>query len=191
MSATARLFIAIQPPAALRQELFAWARAATRAARAHAPERAVRVLDPELVHLTLCFIGNRPAGEIALASAALESFSPPPLGELTTGAPVWLPPRHPRALAVEVHDEGGLLAALQAALVREMAAACDFELERRRFRAHLTVARLRQGAAPRDRRLEPTPALSFAPRELVLYRSWLAPEGPTYEALARRPLAPG
>lgn len=190
MSASARLFIAIQPPASLRQELFAWARAATRAARAHGPEHGVRVLEPELVHLTLCFIGNRPAEEITLACGALESFAAAPLGELTTGAPLWLPPRNPRALAVEVHDEDGLLAALQAALVREMAAACDFEAEHRRFRAHLTVARLRPGAAPRDRRLEPTPALSFTPRELVLYRSWLAPQGPTYEPLARRALDP-
>jgi 2'-5' RNA ligase len=188
VSGSARLFIAIDPPAPVRGELFAWTRAATRAARAQAPERGVRVLDPELVHLTLCFVGNRPATEIEPLVAALEAFSPPPLEELSTGAPLWLPPRRPRALAVEVHDDGGRLAALRAALAREVLAVCGVELERQRFRPHLTVARLRQGAAPRERRLDPTPALAFTPAEVVLYRSWLSAQGPTYEAMARRAL---
>jgi hypothetical protein len=42
----------------------------------------------------------------------------------------------------------------------------------------------------REQPLPATPQLGFTPREIVLYRSWLAPEGATYEALARGELAP-
>jgi 2'-5' RNA ligase len=57
------------------------------------------------------------------------------------------------------------------------------------------VARLRGG----DRRrahpatqapLPATPARTFTPAEIVLYRSWLSPAGASYEALASRTLTP-
>jgi hypothetical protein len=37
--------------------------------------------------------------------------------------------------------------------------------------------------------LPPTPQLSFTPGAVVLYRSWLEPQGASYEALATRELA--
>lgn len=151
----------------------------------------VRVLDPELLHVTLCFLGTRPVGEIAAIGAALECAMP--VGELSIGAPLWLPPRRPRALSVEVRDdpEGGL-AALQGALTEALARACGYRKEHRRFRAHVTLARMRDG--PRGSGgghvLPATPALSFTPASVVLYRSWLSPGGASYEALATRTLVP-
>lgn len=117
-----------------------------------------------------------------------------PVGELSIGAPLWLPPRRPRALAVEVRDdpEGGLTA-LHGALVEALARACGYREERRRYRAHVTLARMREGprASGGGRVLPATPALSFTPASIVLYRSWLSPAGASYEALARRTLVPG
>ena len=53
---------------------------------------------------------------------------------------------------------------------------------------------MREGAAGQagldHRELPPTPQLTFTPRELVLYRSWLSPEGAEYEALTRATLIP-
>jgi RNA 2',3'-cyclic 3'-phosphodiesterase len=132
----------------------------------------------------------------------LERVSPEPSPELCLGAPVWLPPRQPRALAVEVHDvdrseigqRDGALAQLQRAVASAIADAIDWRPERRRFRGHVTVARTRSGsrAARRssvsDARLPPTPQRSFKPERVVLYRSWLAPTGATYEAVASGPL---
>jgi 2'-5' RNA ligase len=73
-----------------------------------------------------------------------------------------------------------------------MSEAGGWEPPRRRFRAHVTVARMREGAlgASYARPLEPTPQLSFVPVSMVLYRSWLAPAGATYEALETCELAP-
>jgi 2'-5' RNA ligase len=192
--ATARLFIALDPPPDVAEQLVAWAREALREAGARGSGPAsVRVLDPALLHITLCFLGNRSVEEIATLGELLQSCASP-VGELSIGAPLWLPPRRPRALAVEIHDdrEGGLRA-LHGALLEELARTCGFrEREHRRFRAHVTLARISERRARRgsersagsQRELPATPALSFTPAEIVLYRSWLSPAGASYEALA-------
>ena len=61
------------------------------------------------MHLTLCFIGSRPVEEIEPIAAALGAPQAP-VGELFLGAPLWLPPRSPRSLALAVHDRRGELA---------------------------------------------------------------------------------
>ncbi len=190
---TARLFAAIDPPAEACDELAAWARSTVRGLGVRGEKASsVRVLDPELLHVTLCFLGNRPVEEIAAIGDALAECAQS-VGELSIGAPLWLPPRRPRALAVEVHDgPEGSLASLQRALVDALVRVCGYEEERRRFRAHLTLARLREGPrGPAVRRVLPaTPALTFTPASIVLYRSWLSPAGASYEALARSTLVP-
>jgi 2'-5' RNA ligase len=190
---SARLFVAVDPPERVCEQLTAWARSALRAANAIGGKTAsVRVLEPELLHVTLCFLGNRPVAEVAAVGEALEECTSG-VGELEIGAPLWLPPRRPRALAVEVRDDThGGLAGLHGMLVQALARACGYEEERRRFRAHVTLARMREAprGRPTERALAPTPALSFTPTEIILYRSWLAPAGASYEALARRTLVP-
>jgi 2'-5' RNA ligase len=130
------------------------------------------------MHLTLCFLGSRPTSEIEPLGDAVSACGRA-VGELALGAPLWLPPRRPRVLAVEVHDKTGELQALKEDVLAEL----DLQRERRRFRPHVTVARLHERARPRERQLAPTPALSFLPESLALYRSFLAAEGATYEAL--------
>jgi len=200
---TARLFVAVDPPAGVCKQLVAWARGALRAAGAHGAA-APRVLEPESLHVTLCFLGERPVGEMDALGEQLAACNGL-AGELSVGAPLWLPPRHPRALAVELHDERGLLAALQAEVVAALQEVSGWRPtggehtpagkgRHRRFRPHITVARLHRGATDRrsrgssigqhERALPPTPSLSFVPGELVLYRSWLSREGASYEAVA-------
>jgi 2'-5' RNA ligase len=142
------------------------------------------------LHITLCFLGSRPVEEIDALSAALASCEGR-AHELSVGAPLWLPPRRPHALAVEIHDPSGELERLQRELSAALRRAVDWEPERRRFRAHLTVARIRgRGAPARGEVPGPvTPPLRFAVRTLTLYRSWLHPAGASYEALATQPLA--
>jgi 2'-5' RNA ligase len=207
----ARLFAAIDPPRAVSEQLASWAREMTGAIRAQAgpagmgEDFKLRLLAPETMHVTLCFLGARPPGEMQTLAAALEAFEGS-VSELALGAPLWLPPRAPRTLALEVGDEDGSLADVQAGLGEAFAQAVDWQPERRRFRAHLTVARLGRGkpsrraqGGRRDRRrgndsdqgaplLPATPQLSFTPTALVLYRSWLDRQGARYEPIATRAL---
>ena len=195
---TARLFVAVDPPAPVAAELARWARwalepgeaSSARARPGRAPSDGIRRVDAGALHITLCFLGDQPldvADEVAdliraaLAGLALAGQSVAPLG---IGAPVWLPPRRPRALALEVHDESGWLTALHDDLRVGLGAAIGWEPERRRFRAHITVVRLRSWAAP-PACFEPTPALVFEPESVTVYRSRLEPDGATYQPLAR------
>ena len=183
-AASARLFAALDPPEEIGTELLRWARGALR----EAGERDARLLAPESLHVTLLFLGELPFEEIeALAAVLAETADRHPPLELETGAPVWLPPRRPRALAVELHDPDRSLAGLQRDLAGGLCAVAGLPVPRR-FRAHLTLARTRSGVrtpAP----LPATPALRFGCWEVVLYRSFLEPSGARYERLAAAALA--
>jgi RNA 2',3'-cyclic 3'-phosphodiesterase len=181
--ATARLFVAVDLPSLVRGELARWARSAASSARTGGGR--LRLLEPETLHVTLCFLGSQPAGAIDAIAQALGGAWREPVGELALGAPLWLPRRRPRALAVELHDDaqGGLLR-LRDAVARELDAVCSFEAPPRRFLPHVTVARMRPGDAPGERALVPTPPLAFEPETVTLYRSWLGPTEASYEALA-------
>jgi 2'-5' RNA ligase len=185
----ARLFVAVDPPPQACEQLAAWTREAAaglglRAGKGGRPP--LRLLAPAALHLTLCFLGSRPVAEIEAIAGALSS-SDGPIGELRVGAPLWLPARRPRALAVEVHDDDGELTALQADVSQAIAAVSGWEPERRRFRAHVTLARIGARAvlpSPRDElSLPATPPLRFTPAALILYRSWLSAAGASYEPL--------
>jgi RNA 2',3'-cyclic 3'-phosphodiesterase len=192
---TARLFVAIDPPQDVRERLAAWARTALRSAGGRSGAgHPLRLLDSDVLHVTLCFLGSQPLDRLEEIDSRLAETAGH-VGELSVGAPLWLPPRRPRALAVELHDdESGGLAELHRRLTLALGELCEMMegggtgARRHRFRPHVTVARMRDGAAPRERTLAPTPPLSFTPRELVLYRSWLSPEGASYEALRQLPL---
>jgi RNA 2',3'-cyclic 3'-phosphodiesterase len=194
--ASARLFVAVEVGAPVREGLAVWARCVAAGSGSRAPEGArqpLRLLEPETMHLTLCFLGSRPVAEIEVI-AAVVSACETRVGEVSVGAPLWLPPRRPRALAVEIHDGRRELERTQEKVAREISHATGWEPERRRFRAHITVARVRPGGAGGRRstgegpRLPATPQLRFTPEALILYRSWLSPAGATYEALAARDL---
>jgi 2'-5' RNA ligase len=198
-AARLRLFVALELPAEVRGPLRGWARealadavaspAGDSAGEGRRPRRPPRVVAADSLHLTLCFLGSRPPDELPGLSEAVAAAASGALGELALGAPLWLPPRRPKALAVEVHDTDGSLEELQRAVSDELARVSSWQPERRRFRAHVTVARLRGGE--RAQPLPPTPRLSFRPEALVLYRSQLHPDGARYEPLAEHALAPG
>jgi RNA 2',3'-cyclic 3'-phosphodiesterase len=178
-SAVARMFVAGDLPADVASRLADWTREALRSASRPAGSSQIRLLEAGLMHVTIHFLGDRLLADVDAMSASLAACVHRVEG-LSLGAPVWLPARRPRALAVEVHDDAGQLHALHSAVCAALA-----EPETRRYRPHVTVARMSTGAAPRMRELgEPTPALTFALESVTLYRSRLERQGASYEALA-------
>jgi len=176
----ARLFVALELPAAAREALVGWRRQAL----GDAP--GLRLVAAGSLHLTLCFLGwqEGPALEPIAAAcerglAAAGRHAPP----LATGTPVWLPKRRPAVLAVGIEDPTGGLAQAWQSLAAELAGGGWFAPEGRPFLPHVTVARVGRGTRVRASELPAPARLEFPGEEVVLYRSMLIPTGARYEAL--------
>jgi 2'-5' RNA ligase len=187
-----RLFVALEPPAAVRERLAAVQAALRRGAGRAASE--VRWVAPENVHLTLQFLGavaEERAAAVAGAVAAAASGARP-LDLHVRGAGAFPTPRRPRVLWAGLAGDLDALAALAKDLGGRLAP-LGFPPEERLFRAHLTLGRARDPRGARG--LEAAVAAAagadagaWRAEDLVLFRSHLSPKGPRYEALARAPL---
>jgi 2'-5' RNA ligase len=172
-----RLFVALEFPAAARDALIAF--------RDEAADPAIwRPVATESIHLTLAFLGRRPATDVDAISTVLDAISPR-APRLALGDALLLPPRRARVLCAALADPDGTLAALQARVSDGLEAIGVYTPEKRPFRAHATVARLRPRArAPRSLDAAPEP-LEFAGEALTLFVSRLHPSGARYEPLTR------
>jgi 2'-5' RNA ligase len=133
------------------------------------------------------FLGERALTDVPAISAALCACAKEPM-PLRVGGALWLAPRHPHVLTVAIDDPAGTLDAvhrrIEAVLVESVK---GYEAERRAFRPHVTVARLRRGARTRPSPLDAPAPARFTATALALYRSRPG-AGSQYEALARAPL---
>jgi RNA 2',3'-cyclic 3'-phosphodiesterase len=140
----------------------------------------------ETLHLTLAFLGYRPEKEIpAIASASFAAVEALPAAVLRPAGVVPLPRRGPRLFALDLEDEDGRAAAIQAAASAAVADGGFYSPEKRPWWPHLTLARVKRGrrAAPLEE-AEPPPGPLRAPT-VTLYRSTLRPQGALYEPLER------
>jgi RNA 2',3'-cyclic 3'-phosphodiesterase len=175
----ARLFVALELPAGPRQQLAAWA-----GDIAHSAGRAVRPVELQNLHVTLCFLGYQPETEIPAIAAACEAATTAGQIPLALEDTIWLPPRRPRVLAVRLVDVGRVLEPLQRRLSKSLADAGWYEPERRAYLPHVTVARVRGDARLRRLDLPPLPAVEqFAGAAVALMRSHLGRGGARYEAV--------
>jgi len=177
----ARLFVALDLPAAVRGALARWRDGVV------ARVAGLRAVGEEGLHVTLCFLGGRPEAEIPrleeVVRAAAEGAAAP---QLAVAEALWLPRRRPpRVLTVELRDEGGVLGKLQARVGAALEDAGAWKPEKRPFLPHVTVARVRSDARVRPVEIDAPPALAFAGGPVTLYRSRLSRAGARYEPLAR------
>jgi len=148
-----------------------------------------RAVDEENLHLTLAFLGDLPEHRLDDVIEALSLIRAPAPMVALAGLEVF-------GTALAARAEAAGLEGLQAKVMRA-AREAGLTLERRRFRPHVTFARLpKRPDVIESRRLGeflalngafkagPAPALSFS-----LYRSHLREEGAIYELLASFPLA--
>ena len=178
---SARLFAALELPAPVRGALGAFGRAAA------ADDFALRAVRDDALHVTLAFLGHRALDDIDPAREAVRAVAAP-VPDLSLGAALWLAPRRPHVLTVEVADATGALLALQERVVAALVEAVGYEPDRRRFRPHVTVARVRRGARP-GRDLPAPPQATFAAEAVTLFRSHLGGGPARYEALERLALS--
>lgn len=175
-----RLFVALELPGEVRSALSGWARAHT------AGLGRLRLIEPESLHVTLCFLGLRPAAEVTeIGDACRHAASGHPAATLTVGDALWLPRRRPRLLGVALgDDEHGGLAATQAALSGALTEGGFYEPETRPFLAHVTVARVARDARIRSPDLPAPEATRFSAARVTLFESQLGRGPARYEALA-------
>ncbi len=174
-----RLFVALELPDRVRDDLAAW-RSPILAATP-----ALRPVAPESMHVTLCFLGWRRAGDVpAIGAACAAASSLDPAG-LTVSEALWLPPRRPGVLTVSLSDESGRLVQIQALLSRQLEAGGWYVPEKRPFLAHVTVARVRKGGRVGGASLPEPPAIAFEGSAVTLFRSRLSPRGAQYVGLSR------
>jgi RNA 2',3'-cyclic 3'-phosphodiesterase len=175
-----RLFVALDLPDEARDALARFRDAA-------ADPAVWRPLDPAAFHVTLAFLGHRPAEHVPVVAEVLAGLAAREAPSLALGDGLLLPPRRARVLTVALVDDGAL-AELQAEVSAGLAAAGVYTPEARPFRAHVTVARIQSGArAPRAIDAAPEP-VAFRAGDVVLYRSRLARGGAEYEPLVTRRL---
>jgi 2'-5' RNA ligase len=176
--ARARLFVALDLPAEVRDGLAAWGREQTRG------REGLRLVDAAMLHVTLCFLGWCEEGEAEAIGAAVAACAAP-VPDLALGEAAWLPPRRPRVLAVDLEDGSGAVGDLQRRVSDALVATAGYEPERRAYRPHVTVARVRGGARLRAFELDAPTRISFRGAALTLYSSTLRREGALYSPLAR------
>ena len=166
-----RLFCALRLPPAALDGLVAWQR------RALADAGDARVLTPEQLHLTLAFLGHRPAGELGGILGALREAAAgaePPLLSVRR----YRETRSVGMLALD--DEDGRAGALARDLHARLQTLGVYEPERREWLPHVTVIRFRR----RPRLQPPLPELEpFVPSDAAVYLSRLRPGGAQYEVL--------
>lgn len=178
MTEAARLFVAVDLPAAVRQDLAAWTR------RRVGARDELRRVPADAMHLTLVFLGSRSVTKVDAIAGVVAAADDGPI-PLAVGSPLWLSPRRPHVLTVSIGDPSGALAALHRRVEAALGDAVGWEPEQRAFRPHVTVARVRRGARVRPVELEPPAPARFGAEAVALYRSRLGRERPRYEALAR------
>jgi RNA 2',3'-cyclic 3'-phosphodiesterase len=162
-----RLFCALDLPEEARTELAAWASATLRAGR---------LVPVENLHVTLAFLGHRPAGEVPGIAAELRAAAAAArLAELRP-----LRYRETRSVGMIVlEDVGGAAGALAVDLQGRLERLGVYRREARPWLPHVTVVRRPERGG--ERPVLPN-MCSHAVRS-TLYRSALASGGARYDAL--------
>jgi len=168
-----RLFCALRLPPAVLERLSVWQ-------QAELAGGGGRIVPSEHLHVTLAFLGHRPAAELGLVVSALRDAA-----AAAGGDPMRLRAegyRETRSVGMlTLSDEGARAAALAARLHERLEAAGVYRREARPWLPHVTVLRFRD----RPPRLRPeVPDLGdVVPSDAAVFMSRLAPGGARYEVL--------
>ena len=172
-----RLFLALELPAGTLDVLEAWAEAHLRGGR---------VVPREHLHVTLAFLGSRPARELPAIVGALGAAVEDQHPTIALEPSRW---RETRSVGMVVLDDRAGAATLLAGSLHERLEALGvYRRESRPWLPHLTMLRFRE----RPRLAPPLPATgTLVPSGAAAYLSRLHPSGARYEVLERVSLNAG
>jgi len=153
----------------------------------------VKWVDIGGIHLTLKFLGNIPFKQVDEITEAIKEATQgiSPFHLEISGLGAFPNLKQPRVLWVGIGEEIDKLLSLQQKIDSALVS-LGFTKEERPFVPHLTLARVRQGASPAERRSfgELAMSTSFETRypldikSISLMRSQLTPEGAIYTCLS-------
>jgi 2'-5' RNA ligase len=172
-----RLFVAVQIPEEIKCQ-YAQAQEVIRRSRAR-----LSLVEPADMHITLKFIGEVPGSLLPSITDALRAVYVPPFS-LDVCAITLNSPRSPRVIWGDLHDTGAcreLASRVEAALIP-----LGIEAEGRRFKPHITIARIKQfhpSIFEEVAEISTICAGSFNVNRFVLKKSELTPHGPVYSDL--------
>jgi RNA 2',3'-cyclic 3'-phosphodiesterase len=171
-----RLFLALRLPVAALDTLVRWQAAHLRGGRP---------VPREHLHVTLAFLGSRPATDVEGVVGALRDAAGD-TGPITLEPRAW---RETRSVGmIALHDRTGRAAALALRLHARLAELGVYRPEKRPWLPHVTVLRFRA----RPRLDPPLPEMgTFVPSDAAAYLSRLHPSGARYEVLERVSLTAG
>lgn len=186
---TLRAFVALP----LSEELHEQLGRVQRRLQQDMPTRAVKWVSPEKIHLTLFFLGDIFASRVELIKEALAvvARNAAPITVDIQELGVFPRPSRARVLWVGMHDPDEHLALLHLA-VNEALEQLGYEPDRRPFKLHLTLGRVRRRTSRSDARyigeLMTRMEIGTLGREtfdeLVFFRSELRPTGAVHTRLA-------
>lgn len=161
------------------------ARAVAKWQRAELPEQGLRPVVEENLHITIAFLGSRPAGEVDPIAEVLRQAVE------GVALPVLTPRRYRETRSVGMlvfEDEGGRATRIAEGSHSRLAELGVYEPERRAWLPHLTVVRFRE----RPRLDPPLPDLGpVMLSDAAVYMSRLRPAGAQYEVVESVPLGGG
>jgi 2'-5' RNA ligase len=171
-----RLFLALPLPGSVVERLVAWR------SEALAGGRDVRTVPAANLHVTLAFLGHRPAEEAAGIAAELRAAA----GRARRPALRAARYRETRSVGMVVfEDDGGHATRLAGDLAARLERLGVYEPEKRPWLPHVTVVRFRR---PPRRRPDPPDLGLVSPSEVALYHSVLRRAGAQYEIRESVPL---
>ena len=154
----------------------------------------VKWVDSHQFHITLKFLGDVAVGDVAAVVDAVKGAvaSVPSFQMCLHGVGAFPSARQPRAVWIGATDGADAMAELAKA-VDDALSPLGFERERRPFRSHLTLGRVRsdRGIVSLARRLneeQHTAIGTMRVQQVVVMRSVLTPKGPIYTRLGLAPL---
>ncbi len=164
-----RLFCALQLPDEAIERIVAWQRTL--------PAGAFRLVPPQNLHITLAFLGSRPARDVPAVSGALRAAAARAHRASLRVARY----RETRSVGMlTLDDESGRAAALEADLAGQLEALGVYRREQRSWLAHVTVVRFRS----QPRLAGPPPDLGAVESvRAAVYRSVLRSDGAQYAIL--------